>query len=584
MKSRRLRRINERAVDRGLPIETRLSLRMIIVGAVSSAAGMVVCILAKTHPMAIVSTALMAFFVPILYVMCLIRTRIKTMQYTMLVGVVLIFPFLWLYGGGVNSGMSIWIVFEILFFTVSLSGLVQKVALVMAGLLFMTVLTLEKTGILYYKLPSSKHEMISTVGSTIVVGFMVFYMSDFQKKLYKGEFSLAEEKNVQLEKYAKEAERANAYQKIFLANMSHEIRSPLNVVLGFNRLIMDSNDLDEIHSFAKNIDNSGESLLVIINDILDYSKIEAGKMEIFPSVYDFREMVQLCYSSIKVQCEEKGLEFSMVVDQSIPHKLYGDSVRLRQCTTNLLTNAFKYTDKGFVKLEFKNGGVDWKSQTAKLIISVSDSGRGMTKKQMGELFTRFQRLDEDTNRSIEGTGLGLALTKSFLELMGGEISVSSKQGEGSVFTITIEQKLAEDIDSDGLIESETSEEIDVKNMQVCVVDDSATNLVLMKRILQKFEVETDTAPGGMELLEMIKTKKYDLIFMDHMMPGIDGVETYKCMQVEEHINKETPVVMLTANAMSGAMEEYLKLGFDGYLSKPCKPDDIKKTLEQYAKR
>lgn len=583
MKIYPIKKIHEMAIDRSLPIEIRLSLRMIIVGAISSISGMVVCLMANTHPAAVVITALLAFSIPILYVMCVSNTKIRLMQYVMLVGVLLIFPFLWVYGGGLESGMSIWIVFEILFFTVSLSGMMQRIAVASAFAFFFVVLIFERAGIFFYKLPSTRHELISVAGSTIVVSFMVFYMSDFQKRLYKGEFALTEDKNVQLTKYAKDAERANAYQKIFLANMSHEVRSPLNVVLGFNRLIEESEDIEEIHSFAKNIENSGESLLVIINDILDYSKIEAGKMEIFPATYDFKEMVQLCRSSIEVQCEEKGLEFTMEVDDTIPRSLYGDSVRLRQCTTNLLTNAFKYTEKGFVKLTFKNGGVDSESQTAKLIISVADSGRGMSEEQMSELFTRFQRLDEGTSRSIEGTGLGLALTKSFLELMGGEISVTSKPGEGSVFTITIDQKISEETQT-AASDASTLEEADIKGMQVCVVDDSATNLVLMRRILEKLEISVDTAPGGMEMLEMIKQKKYDLIFLDHMMPGIDGVETFKRMNAEEHINKETPVIMLTANAMSGAMEEYLRIGFDGYLSKPCKVEDIKKTLRQFVKR
>lgn len=570
---------------RDLPIEQRLSNRMIQMGALAALGGMIICLVAHTHFMAVVITGAMAITLPATYAICAKYDKIKLLQRIILIEVVLIMPFLWIFGGGIESGMILWLVFEVLFLSVSLTGIIQKIAVAVSiilgvGAYFVVQLTNFK-----FPLESERDVVVSIFGSLAVVTTIIYYMTNYEKELYAHEFSLVEEKNGELIKYAEEADKANKSQKIFLANMSHEVRSPMNVVLGFNSLIEESNNIDEIHEFSRNIDSAGKSLLVVINDILDFSKIEAGKLVIYPQPYAFDELVTLSRASVEILCKHKNLEFKCEVDDSIPAGLYGDSIRLRQCITNILTNAVKYTDSGYVLLTFKNLGIDENNKKVKLAVSVSDTGRGISDEQKEELFTRFTRLDENTNRSIEGTGLGLALTKSILDMLGGEVLVESEVGKGSKFTILIEQ----DISDEANVHKAENHSIDeeqgksISGMKVLVVDDSATNLTLMKRVLGKFEVECVLCSSGLETLERVRNEKFDVILLDHMMPNMDGVETFKRMQSMEHENKDTPVIMLTANAMSGAYEEYMQIGFNGYLSKPCQADAIKRELLKYAK-
>ncbi len=573
------------ALDRSIPLNDRLSARMVIASAFASFFGMIVCILAHTHIAAVCITGFLTLYVPTCYVVLLSRKKIKFLVNMMLVGLFVLMPPLWIFGGGLHSGMTIWILYELVLFTVSLSGKIQTVGQVVSIATLVECILLEEIKGIRYPLPSPTYVIISVLGSVIVAGGIIVYMTNYQKTLYAGEFELVEKKNEELVVYAERAEKANKSQKVFLANMSHEIRSPMNVVLGFNHLICESNDVAEIHDFAKNIESAGESLLVIVNDILDYSKIETGKMNLYTAPYSFRELVQMCCSSIEIICKQKNLEFSCDVDPSIPKVVYGDKMRLRQCITNLLTNSFKYTDEGSVHLKFTNVGLSEDKESIMLGISVKDTGRGISEEQKKELFTRFQRLDESTNRAIEGTGLGLALTKSFVDMMGGTIECISEEHKGSEFIITIPQRIVSDRDAAAQNVQEAEEEQDtaekpvkIAGLYVLIVDDSSTNLVLMKHLLKQLDVRTVTASSGLETLERVKNDKFDLIFMDHMMPHMDGVETFRRMKTFDHMNKETPVVMLTANAMSGAEEEYLAEGFAGYLSKPVKFEAIKEEI------
>lgn len=567
--------------DRELPLEIRLSARIMVAGSIAALSGTLITLLAHTHIMASVLTGILAIGIPLLYVICVPRKLYKLMRYITVIAVLIIMPPLWILGGGLYSGMSIWIIFEMLLFSVALEGVMQVILNIAAVALYVIALICWRYGGIRCDLATDTDVFVSIFGSAVAVLAVLIYMVNFLKNLYRDEFITVEGQNEELKAYAEKIEKANDYQKIFLANMSHEIRSPMNVVLGFNRLALGCFDVDEIHKYLRTIDTAGESLLVIINDILDYSRIEAGKMELFESSYSFSELVKLCKASVEVQCDTKGLEFKTEVDKSIPEHLYGDSVRVRQCMTNILTNAMKYTAEGGVYLKFKNGGISEDGSSLRLVISVRDTGQGISDSQMKNLFDRFQRLNESTNRSIEGTGLGLSLTKSLIDMMGGEITVKSTVGEGSIFTVTVDQKIISEADEAGKLNAINDEDISVEGMRVLVVDDSHTNLVLMQKTLAKFDVIADTVSSGAETLDIIKETKYDAIFLDHMMPEMDGVETFKRMQNMPHANKETPIIMLTANAMSGAMEEYMEMGFSGYLSKPCKPELIKKELAKY---
>lgn len=556
---------------------------MIQMGALAALTGMFVCIFAHTHFMAIVITAAMAVSLPTLYYIFSKLNNFRLLQQILLVEVITIMPFLWIFGGGFASGMSIWLVFEVLFLAVSLSGTIQRIAVSMSLVLGGIAFLINRLTPFSFPLETELDRVISLFGSLAIVGVVIFYMVNYVKEIYAKEFAMVEEKNEKLVEYAEEANKANQSQKIFLANMSHEVRSPMNVVLGYNSLISESSNIEEIHEFSKNIDSAGKSLLVVINDILDFSKIEAGKMILYPQPYSFEELVNLSRASVEILCKQKNLEFKCETDDSIPKGLFGDSIRLRQCVTNILSNAVKYTDAGYVLLQFKNLGMNAAEKKVKMAISVTDTGRGISDAQKKELFTRFTRLDENTNRSIEGTGLGLALTSSLLDLMNGEITVESEVGKGSTFTIIIEQDISSEEEVNKKVNPLLTKEQEqsIKGMKVLVVDDSATNLTLMKRVLQKFEVDCTLCASGLETLERIKNEKFDVILLDHMMPDMDGVETFKRMKAMEHLNMETPVIMLTANAMSGAYEEYMQIGFNGYLSKPCQADAIKQELLKY---
>ena len=578
-----LKKITEATAGRDIPLNDRLSARMIFVSAIAGFCGMIVCLLAHTHMIAVGVTAFLSVAIPVCYTLCILNGRIKLLVIGMLISLIFLMPPLWLYGGGLRSGMSIWIVYEMVLFAVSLSGKIQIFAQFSSVFIFILCIVIERYTDYHYELLTHKDIATSVVGSVLIAGGIIIYMINFQKRLYRTEYELSEEKNAKLAALAEQAEKANNSQKVFLANMSHEVRSPMNVVLGFNHLISESENIEEIHDFAKNIESAGESLLVIVNDILDFSKIETGKMNLYPAAYNVDELAQMCASSIELLCKQKGLIFEMQTDPTIPKMLFGDKMRLRQCVTNLLTNAFKYTDMGSVKLKFENEGIREDVNKVMLRISVKDTGRGISEDQAKELFTRFQRLDESTNRAIEGTGLGLALTKSFVEMMGGTIDYTSAENEGSEFVIRLEQEIVA-LDAEPKAEESSAPEEPVPavdpfdGMCVLVVDDSSTNLVLMKHLLKQLNVKAVTSASGLETLERVKNDRFDLIFMDHMMPHMDGVETFRRMKTFEHMNMDTPVVMLTANAMSGAEDEYRAEGFSGYLSKPVKLEDIKKEL------
>ena len=378
----------------------------------------------------------------------------------------------------------------------------------------------------------------------------------------------------------------------FLANMSHEIRTPINGILGMNTMLIDELDdgnTEDARKYAMNITSAGHTLLSIINDILDISKIESGKMELVPVEYELFSVLNDCYNMSFSRAEEKGLSFEMDIDSNIPSVLYGDEVRIRQIINNFLSNAVKYTDTGSITLRIKemsrSGGNSY------LRIEVEDTGKGIRKEDMDKLFSNFTRLDEEKNRYIEGTGLGLSLTGKLVELMNGRIAVRSEYGKGSVFTAEISQKIVnyEPIGnfSDKYRElknqkSEKKEDKDLHGVSILAVDDVEMNLQVVKGMLKRTHAAVDTASGGKECLDRIAEKRYDIILLDHMMPGMDGIETFEKMKADTtHKNTGTPVIILTANAVAGAKEMYFEKGFTDYLSKPIRKNDLIDMLCKY---
>lgn len=382
---------------------------------------------------------------------------------------------------------------------------------------------------------------------------------------------------------------ANESKARFLANMSHEIRTPINAVLGMDEMILRESTEQNIREYAADIQSAGKSLLALINDILDFSKIESGKMEIVPVEYELSSLLCDCYNMVVMRAQEKNLALTVENDGTLPNRLYGDEIRVRQVIVNLLTNAVKYTREGSVVLSVQ--GKRMENSRLLLQISVQDTGIGITEENCAKLFDSFQRVDEEKNRSIEGTGLGLAITRQIVELMQGSISVESEYGKGSVFSVEIPQNIIGDCPigefAAGIATSiqeggQTIEKLSAPAGKVLVVDDVDMNLRVFCGLLKRTQIQVDTALSGREALEKARDKKYHMIFLDHMMPEMDGVETFHALkQMEAGPNADTPVIMLTANAIVGVREQYLQEGFADYLAKPIQGSQLEAMIRKY---
>ena len=385
------------------------------------------------------------------------------------------------------------------------------------------------------------------------------------------------------------AEQANHAKSDFLANMSHEIRTPINAVIGMNEMILRECEDDAVLEYANNIEIASHSLLSVINDILDFSKIESGKMEIVENKYKPGEIINDVVAMIELKVKQKGLKFEVNVDQNLPDTLYGDDLRIKQILLNLLNNAVKYTPNGFVKLNISS--VSKSDEKVLLRMAVEDTGIGIRKEDISGLFEGFQRFDMDTNRNIEGTGLGLAITHNLAQMMGGRIEVESVYGEGSVFTLYLTQMVMGegcigDFDQNyrqaaGRLHK-YEQAFTAPDASVLAVDDNQINLTVVQNLLKKTKIKITTCMSGGEALELMCRYKYDVILMDHMMPVMDGIETLRrAMQMPDNCNKDTAVIALTANAVSGAKEMYLSEGFTDYMSKPIIGKNLEEKLARY---
>ncbi len=391
-----------------------------------------------------------------------------------------------------------------------------------------------------------------------------------------------ERKVLELEKDA--ANASNKAKSNFLANMSHEIRTPMNAIIGMDEMILREAKDTKIRKYATDIQSAGRTLLSIINDILDLSKIESGKMELIPVEYDFSSVLNDIVNMTMKKAEDKGLKYNLDVEPGIPSVLYGDEIRIRQIILNIVNNGIKYTEHGEINIH-----IAFDRAKSKLICHVADTGMGIKTEDLEKLFSSFQRLDETKNRNIEGTGLGLNITKQLIDMMGGNIYVESEYGKGSVFKAEVIQKVVDDTPinnySEHLKNSQIEKEIFTPKLiaptaRILIVDDNEMNLEVISELMKDTRIQITTASSGSECLDILKGNTFDLILLDQMMPGMSGIQTLKKMR-DDHIADGTPVVVLTADAIVGARDSYIKEGFSDYLSKPVMYSELENILFKY---
>ncbi len=499
-----------------------------------------------------------------------------------------LFPVMFYTDGGLYGGMGYWFMLGMIFNFLLIEGKLCYIMLLMevAATLFCFIESyLHPEHVI--ELESRLAVLVDTLQSLLVISIIIGIIIRFQNKVYKEKLKELAEKNEEQKRLVQLADEANQAKSDFLANMSHEIRTPINAVLGMNEMILRESGDTNILDYAGSIQSAGKNLLALINSILDFSKIEDGRMDILPVNYRLAEMIQGLEDSIRERARGKRLSLVVDVDEDLPSVLHGDDVRVSQVIMNLLTNAVKYTQQGTVTLSIREKRRE--EGTVFLEVSVRDTGIGIQEEDREKLFEAFSRLEEERNRTIEGTGLGMSIVTNLLDMMDSKLQVESEYGKGSEFSFVLAQDIVDGEPLGDYRKRVNNPEqpggakrvLYAPHARVLVVDDNAMNLKVAKNLLKRSAIQLDQADSGIEALRMIREQAYDIVLLDHMMPNMDGVETLDEIWKQGLHREGMAVIALTANAIVGAREKYLEAGFDDYLSKPIEIRELEEKLARY---
>lgn len=471
--------------------------------------------------------------------------------------------------GGMEGGTPLWFGFFFVYISLILNGACRRIFFITS---IITTFACYYIAYIYPELVIRHTKTVAYLDSaitTVVVGSLTSFMIWFQNHIYK-------EENRITQKQKQEIEQLNEAENHFFSSMSHEIRTPINTIIGLNEMNLRSDISGEVAENSRNIQGASKMLLTLINDILDMSRLESGRMEIINVSYETGVFFSDIINMIWIKAREKGLEFHLDIDASMPSQLCGDEVRIKQVLINLLNNAVKYTRQGSITLSVR---CERKSLNRICVYySVEDTGEGIKQEDIPSLFSVFKRVEEEKNRHIEGTGLGLSIVKQLVNLMGGEVTVNSVYTKGSTFLVTLEQGIVDEralgpFTLDSRVRTENSKQykqsFEAPKAHLLIVDDNEMNLVVAKKLLRDTRIQIDTASGGEECLKLTLNRHYDGILMDHLMPGMDGIECLHAIRAQTAgLCRDVPVIALTANAGSENQLLYKNEGFKGYLPKP----------------